>query len=75
MSAPSTDPSGSDSTSGGTRDPLAPGGPDEGPDPVKKEFPDPAPTPEGGGDDERPPLGFPDPDDPDPDGSEPEDQP
>jgi hypothetical protein len=48
--------------SDGTRDPLAPGGPDEGPDPFKKEFPDPAPKPEGADDDERPPLGFPDPD-------------
>jgi hypothetical protein len=49
--------------SGGTRDPLAPGGPDEGPDPFMKEFPDPAPKPEGAGEGERPPLGFPDPDD------------
>jgi hypothetical protein len=59
--------------SGGTRDPLAPGGPDEGPDPLKKEFPDPAPKPEGADEDERPPLGFPDPDegsDSDDEGSE-----
>jgi hypothetical protein len=49
--------------SGGTQDPLAPGGPDDGPDPLKREFPDPAPKPEQSGDDERPPLGFPDPDD------------
>jgi hypothetical protein len=54
----------------GTRDPLAPGGPDDGPDPFMKEFPDPAPKPEGADEDERPPLGFPDPDEdvPDSDG-------
>jgi hypothetical protein len=54
--------------SGDTRDPLAPGGPDQGPDPFKKEFPDPAPKREGADEDERPPLGFPDPDEDAPDG-------
>jgi hypothetical protein len=57
--------------SGGTRDPFAPGGPDEGADPLKKEFPDPASTADDA-DDERPPLGFPDPDEPDPDEPDPD---
>jgi hypothetical protein len=51
--------------SGSTPDPLAPGGPDDGPDPLKKEFPDPAPKPDDADEDERPPLGFPDPDEDD----------